>query len=113
MKTLWKKFGTAITALSLVLSFSCGPDRAKLLIEAGQPSMPILAKKDRNRALHMKLLSSDTLADRQLQAFEFSLEGSSELGDIAKAEVYYNKADDFEGSSLFGGTSDITATFVI
>ncbi len=113
METLWKKSGTVITALSLALFLSCGPQQAGVQIEAGQPNMPILAKKDKNQVLQIKLSATDTLPDRQVKSFEFSLEGSSDLGDIAKAEVYYNTEDDFEGASLFGESPDIASTIKV
>lgn len=97
----------------LLFATACGPRDPGMEISARQPVLPILAKKERNQALHFTRVGTDSLGGDRIGSFEFTLEGSSDLADIAKAEVYYNLENDFGGATLLGATSRVASTFTI
>ena len=61
------KLGMTVTAFVLAGIISCGQKMDYgIQIETQQPTMPILAKKERNAVLHMGISLTDTLESRQL-----------------------------------------------
>lgn len=108
------KLGMTVTALALAGIISCGQKKdAGIQIETLQPTMPVLAKKERNAILRMGISLTDTLESRQLEAFTFSLEGITDINDIAEARVLYSETGNKEEETVFGTIAKPKATFTI
>lgn len=93
-----------------VLVLSCGAPDPGLRIAVRQPILPVLAHKEHNPVLFLELSPLDTLSELQIEAFEFSFEGSSDLGDIARATVFVGPDHDPDKGTVFGSTTEIAAT---
>ena len=108
------KLGMTIMVLALVGTISCEQKKKEeIQIETQQPTMPVLAKKKQNAILQMGITLTDTLEGKQLEAFTFSLEGTTDISDIANATVFYGEANVMEEETVFGMITKPTAKFTI
>lgn len=104
----------AVLGLFTVLAFSCVKRTPqKLIITAKQPILPILAKKEHNEVLKILMEMPDSLPTETVTSLEFSLDGTTNINDIAKATLLFSENDDFGNAVPFGNTSEITPIFSI
>ncbi len=101
--------------IGLILMVSCGKNEKshQIKVTAYQPILPVLAKKEQNKVLAIKLEVGDSSVVNKATSFAFSLEGTSDIADIQTASLFHSKTDDFEKASLVGTTSDIDSSFNI
>lgn len=94
---------------------SCGENGKsnQIKITAHQPVLPILAKRELNKALKIKLQVGDSSSIQNAVSLSFSLEGTSDISDIESASLYHSKTDDFEKADNIGSISDISSNFTI
>ncbi len=101
--------------ISSILVASCGTTGKsdQIKITAHQPILPVLAKRELNKVLEIKLEVEDSSVVHKTVSFNFSLEGTSDIADIQSASLFHSKTDDFENASIAGTTSDIVSNFSI
>ncbi|HET8736548.1 MAG TPA: sialidase family protein [Pricia sp.] len=105
---------STLIGISLLLVLSCGQKKVETPeIEAHQPVLPVLAKKERNQVLKISMELPDSLQTATLTVFEFSLDGTTDVNDIAQATLLFHKEDNFDEAEVFGSTSDVATNFSI
>ncbi len=114
MVLLYSKIKFMFKYILLLLCFSCGNQMQNTpKITSRQPVLPILAQKDRNQGLQIQMTVTDTVQFDEVVAFEFSMEGTTDMEDIANVKVLYNTTADFENASVFGELTDVSKKFSI
>ena len=89
------KFKSAVAFCFLALLASCadkGLNKEQVQVDAVQPNLPVLAKKDKNPILEISVEVKDSALD-QVTAFVFDLEGTTELSDLKDLELLYIPQD--------------------
>lgn len=100
--------------LSCLFTFSCAEKKAETIsVNASQPILPVLTKKSKNRVLDISMVIPDSLSSFTINALKFTLEGTTDISDIAQASVLYNNENNFAESRELGSTPDISHQFSI
>ena len=89
------KFKSAVAFCFLALLASCadkGLNKEQVQMDAVQPNLPVLAKKDKNPILEISVEVKDSALD-QVTAFVFDLEGTTQLSDLKDLELLYIPQD--------------------
>lgn len=100
----------ALVAILGLMCHSCGQNQGGLQaiqLNVRQPVLPVLALKERNPVLVISMEVPDSLRAPQVGAFKFSLDGTTRIEDIARAEILYHTEDNFGEATLIGGTDTI------
>ena len=94
-----------IILLSAILLSACQKkiEKNQINLYAHQPVLPVLAKKERNKVLKIKLDVMDSTVVQNVTSFNFSLDGSSDIKDIEKASLLYSKTGKFEERTFMNG----------
>ncbi len=106
------KFYVLFAIIALVL-WSCGDKTnaehiSGFTYEAGQPVLPVLTFKQKNKVVEVKLSIPEQGSDLAITAMDFNLEGTTNLSDITAMEVYASfKEPRFETGTKFGGSNQI------
>tara|TARA_R110002051_G_scaffold274975_2_gene335661 strand:+ start:874 stop:2463 length:1590 start_codon:yes stop_codon:yes gene_type:complete len=95
-------FTLSICALFLLMSCETSTKATTFSISSVQPVLPVLAKKDRNKVLHITLAQENDSSISKVNSFSFSLAGTTNIKDIKKAELLYagNSADFSDGEVI-------------
>ncbi len=104
-----------LTVIGSILLASCDEtDKSnQIRVTARQPILPVLAKKEENKVLEIKVEVKDSSIVSKPTSFTFSLEGTSDIADIKEASLIHSKSDDFNEPTLSRTTSDIASKFSI
>lgn len=78
-----------------------------LKIEARQPVLPVLTGKERNKVLTISITTGSGYQNQTIQTFNFSLEGTSSLNDIKRAQLLYSAKGDFSNAVVVGSATEI------
>ncbi|MFD0799187.1 exo-alpha-sialidase [Maribacter chungangensis] len=99
----------------LALFMACNPavKQNNTKITAQQPVLPVLANKDRNKVLAITLEVKNDSAISHPKSFGFTLDGTTDIKDIQKAELLYSKTADFSDAEVIGSQSTLDANFSI
>ena len=112
MKEFTKLF---LILLCPILTATCqdsnNPDQ--ISVTAHQPVFPVLAKKDRNQVLELKMEVKDSSLTHKITSYAFSLDGTSDIADIEKTAVLFSETDNFEEAKVFGTQVDIASDLKI
>lgn len=104
----------SLSVLVVLSSFSCSDKQNYTIkVKAQQPILPVLVGKDNNQVLKVELTVpelSDTLI---VEEFEFSLEGTTNIGDLVEATLHYHDEDDFGKASVVQKTKNLAESFSI
>lgn len=82
-------FALSICASFLLMACEISTKVTTVSISSVQPVLPVLAKKDRNKVLNITLAQENDSSISKVNSFSFSLEGTTNIKDIKKAELLY------------------------
>lgn len=102
---------TTLSVMLILMCLSCGKnhgDIQSIQVIAHQPVLPVLAKKERNQVLKISLEVPDSIQQPAVGNFEFSFDGTTNIGDIASAALVYNKEDNFDEATIVADSDNIT-----
>lgn len=97
---------TTITSCKKTLS------NDQIYIKTGKPILPVLAKKEHNKVLDIKV-SSKNKTSSAISSFTFSLVGTTNINDIKKALVLYSESGSFEEAKVFGTQQNVQSEFYV
>lgn len=100
-------------AIAALLLQSCQQPRLsqdQIQLEAIQPRVPVFAQKKDNPILELTLSVTDTVQQYHLTRFEINLEGTTEVSDLAKLQIFKIPENPEEEHTLFGETQEIAST---
>lgn len=105
----------AIVLLSAILLTACQKkiEKDQINLFAHQPILPVLAEKELNKVLEIKLDVMDSTVAHKVTSFNFSLDGTTNIADIGKASLLYSKTGKFEEADVLGSQKDIKKDFKI
>ncbi|MEC3966944.1 sialidase family protein [Flagellimonas halotolerans] len=107
-------FKQIFMGLIVVVALSCSTNQNHAIkIKAEQPILPVLTGKDKNKVLEIELNVPKTPKDLNAKEFVFSLEGTTDIRDLAMATLFYGTEDDFENASVVGKTTDLAPRFSV
>lgn len=110
-----KLFTFSVVICFLIVATSCGipqqPNTTK--VSAKQPVLPVLAKKERNKVLEISFNDSISIPTDVVTDFNFSLEGTTDINDIEKAELLYATSNNFAEAKIIGTQTVIQPNFNI
>lgn len=105
----------AVYSLVGISIWSCGGSKnieniQIISYEARQPTLPVLTLKEKNKVVQLKLTIPKEASNLVVTSMNFDLEGTTDLNDIKKVEVYSSfKEPKFETATQFGKSKDVTS----
>lgn len=99
----------AIALVLAALAYSCKTAQTVdyLTVEARQPVLPVLVGKEKNKVLTISVTPGSGYQNQMIQSFNFSLEGTSQLNDIKRAQLLYSAEGDFNKATVVGTSTEI------
>ncbi|MCG2461147.1 exo-alpha-sialidase [Flavobacteriaceae bacterium F89] len=83
----------------------------QIFVTTRQPVLPVLAKKEKNKVLKIKVDVKDSTIAQKVTSFNFSLEGTTNISDIEMASLLYAKTGNFDEAEVLGSQKDIKSDF--
>jgi len=110
-----KKLTFPILACFLALITACNvfQQTNATSVSAEQPVLPVLANKERNKVLKITFNDSSTTTTGIITDFGFSLDGTTDIKDIQKAELLYATSDNFDEAEVIGRQIIVQPSFSI
>ena len=108
-----KRFLLILCCATIMISCQKKVEKDLIYLSSRQPILPVLAKKERNKVLEIKVDVKDSSVAHKVTSFNFSLVGTSEIGDIKSASLLYSKTGNFEEAEVLGSQKDIKKHFKI
>lgn len=79
-----------------------------------QPLLPVFKLKENNRVLDLKIEVDGNLNPLRVSSIDFNLEGTTDIDDINKLQLYYSEIpDQIENEKLFGKSDVVNEKFSI